>query len=36
MPQEIAMVLDIFALVVMGVLIGFVILMVVKLGPTPF
>ncbi len=29
------MVLDIFALVVMGVLIGFVILMVVKLGPIP-
>ncbi len=29
------MVLDIFALVVMGVLITFVILMVVKLGPIP-
>ncbi len=29
------MVLDIFALVVMGVLIGFVILMVVKFGPIP-
>ena len=29
------MILDIFALVVMGVLIAFVILMVVKLGPLP-
>ena len=29
------MVLDIFALVVMGVLIAFVILLVVKLGPIP-
>ncbi len=29
------MVLDIFALVVMGVLIAFVILLVVKLGPLP-
>jgi len=29
------MVLDIFALVVMGVLVAFVILLVVKLGPIP-
>jgi uncharacterized membrane protein len=35
MPQEVAVILDIFALVVMGVLITFVIFMVVKLGPIP-
>jgi uncharacterized membrane protein len=35
MPQEVAVILDIFALVVMGVLISFVIFLVVKLGPIP-
>ena len=35
MPQEVAVILDIFALVVMGVLIAVVILIVVKLGPIP-
>ena len=35
MPQEVAVILDIFALVVMGVLLAFVIFLVVKLGPIP-
>jgi uncharacterized membrane protein len=35
MPQEAAVILDIFALVVMGILVAFVIVLVVKLGPIP-
>jgi uncharacterized membrane protein len=35
MPQEAAVILDIFALVVMGILVAFVILLVVTLGPIP-
>jgi hypothetical protein len=33
--QEASMILDIFALIVIGILIGFVIWLVVKLGPLP-
>jgi uncharacterized membrane protein len=35
MPKEVAVILDIFALVVMGVLIAFVIFLVVLIGPIP-
>ncbi len=35
MPQEVAVILEIFALVVFAVLIAFVIFLAVKLGPLP-
>jgi uncharacterized membrane protein len=35
MPQEAAVILDIFALVVMGILVAFVIFLAVTLGPIP-
>ncbi len=35
MPQEVAVILEIFALVVFGVLIAVTVLVIVKLGPIP-